>query len=92
MPVVLQTHLVGDAVAALAVLLVNVTLSVYKPQGLTAYGRRKLREQRPDASDSADGSAPAGLWLKVLAAIVVALMLLFVMLHLAGRGPGSLHH
>src|SRR2546425_2839414 len=37
----LQIQLVGDAGAALLVLLVNVTLSVYKPQGMTAYGRRK---------------------------------------------------
>ncbi len=32
--------------AALILLLVAVTLSVYKPRGITGYGRRKQREQR----------------------------------------------
>ena len=41
----LQIQLVGDAGGALLALLVNVTLSVYKPQGLTAYGRRKQRSR-----------------------------------------------
>jgi hypothetical protein len=37
---------VADADAALMVLLVATTLSVYKPRGLTPYGRRKQREER----------------------------------------------
>ena len=32
--------------AALLLLLVATTLSVYKPRGLTAYGQRQLREER----------------------------------------------
>lgn len=36
----LRIQLVADAGAALAVLLVATTLSVYKPRGLTRYGRR----------------------------------------------------
>lgn len=31
---------------AVLALLVNTTLSVYKPKGMTKYGRRKQREQR----------------------------------------------
>src|SRR5262245_43634336 len=46
----LKIQLVGDAGAALLALLVNVTLSVYKPRGLTAYGRRKQDEQRTVAA------------------------------------------
>lgn len=42
----LQMQLVGDAGAALLALLVNATLSVYKPRGMTPYGRRKQHEQR----------------------------------------------
>jgi hypothetical protein len=42
----LRIQLVADAGAALLVLLVNTTLSVYKPRGMTRYGRRKQREQR----------------------------------------------
>ena len=42
----LRIQLVADAAAALLLLLVAVTLSVYKPRGLTRYGRRKQREER----------------------------------------------
>jgi len=37
----LRLQIVADAGAALLVLLANTTLSVYKPRGLTAYGRRR---------------------------------------------------
>jgi hypothetical protein len=40
----LRIQLVADAGAALVVLLVATTLSVYKPRGLTRYGWRKQRE------------------------------------------------
>ncbi len=36
---------VVHSVGALVLLIVAVTLSVYKPRGLTRYGRRKLRQQ-----------------------------------------------
>ncbi|MBA2455119.1 MAG: hypothetical protein H0V48_01050 [Nocardioidaceae bacterium] len=42
----LRIQLVADAGAALLVLLVTTTLSVYKPRGMTPYGRRKQHEQR----------------------------------------------
>jgi hypothetical protein len=42
----LRIQLVADATAALVVLLVAVTLSVYKPPGRTRYGQRKQHEQR----------------------------------------------
>lgn len=41
----MRVQLVADAGAALVVLLVATTLSVYKPRGLTSYGWRKQREQ-----------------------------------------------
>ena len=41
-----RLQLVADAGAALLVLLVATTLSVYKPRGLTPYGRGKQREER----------------------------------------------
>src|SRR5206468_6732674 len=41
----LQIQLVGDAGAALVALLVNVTLSIYKPEGMTVYGRRRQDER-----------------------------------------------
>jgi hypothetical protein len=43
----LRVQLIADAVAALVTLFVATVLSVYKPRGLTAYGRRKQREERP---------------------------------------------
>lgn len=39
----LRLQLVADAGAALLVLIVNTTLSVFKPRGLTRYGRRRQR-------------------------------------------------
>lgn len=41
----LRIQLVANAGAALLVLLVATTLSIYKPRGMTRYGRRKQREQ-----------------------------------------------
>ena len=41
----MQLQLVIDAAAAIAALMVNVILSVFKPQGMTAYGWRKSRAE-----------------------------------------------
>jgi hypothetical protein len=43
----LRIQLIADAAAALLVLLVSTTLSVYKQQGMTPYGWRKLRVDEP---------------------------------------------
>ncbi len=40
----LRIQLVANAGAALLVLLVATTLSIYKPRGMIRYGRRKQRE------------------------------------------------
>lgn len=40
----LQIQLVADAGLALVALVVATTLSVYKPRGVTPYGRRKLKK------------------------------------------------
>jgi hypothetical protein len=42
----LRIQLVANAGAALLVLLVATILAVYKPRGMTPYGRRKQHEQR----------------------------------------------
>ena len=89
----LQIQLVGDASAALFVLLVTVTLSIYKPPGMTAYGRRKQNGQ-PQVSESetlADNRR-APRWMKAFAILVGGLILVFIILHLAGGGLGALHH
>lgn len=43
----LRLQLVGDAAAAIFVLLMTTTLSIYKPWGLTPYGVRKQYEAAP---------------------------------------------
>jgi hypothetical protein len=53
----LQIQVVGDSGAALLALLVNVTLSVYKPRGMTMYGQRKQQELRK-ASRSFSAASP----------------------------------
>jgi hypothetical protein len=86
----LRIQLVADAGAALLVLLVATTLAVYKPQGVTPYGQRKQHAQGdtnvgPDRGSTS--STPR--WVKVFGIIVIVLVLLFVILHLTGRGLGS---
>ena len=43
----MRLQLVFDAGAALAVLIVVTVLAVYKPRGMTRYGRRKERVSDP---------------------------------------------
>ena len=67
-----------DAALAALVLLLVTTLSVYKPWGLTSYGRRRL-PQRPDV-ETAFG-------LKVfLAAVGVIVLVGFVVSHHGSHG------
>lgn len=73
------TQLVGDAGLGILVLLMITTLSVYKPWGLTRYGRRKKVPQRPD------NETPLGLKI-FLAGICVIAVVGFVLSHLAGHG------
>lgn len=72
------TQLVGDAGLAILVLLMLTTISLYKPWGLTRYGRRKL-PQRPVSE------TPLGLKI-FLAAIGVMAAVGFVLMHLSGVG------
>jgi hypothetical protein len=98
----LRIQLVANAGAALLVLLVATTLSVYKPQGMTPYGRRKQHEermvsQRPFLDSSGETGVGPGRgsttriprWVKVCGIIVIVLILLFVILHLTGGGLGG---
>ncbi|MGW1958402.1 hypothetical protein ACWCPI_37615 [Streptomyces sp. NPDC001920] len=43
----MRIQLIADAAAALLVLLTAVALSVFKPRGVTSYGRRRRRQQIP---------------------------------------------
>jgi len=94
----LRIQLVVHAAGGLLVLLAATTLSVYKPWGMTPYGRRKQHEQRkvsqadllsyPDTSVGPDqGSTTTPRWVYVVGIHVIGLSLLFVVLHLTGVGP-----
>jgi hypothetical protein len=78
----LRIQLAADAGAAILVLLVATALSVYKPRGLTSYGRRKQDEEsvlpsRRTASIGWGAYALLGL---------IGLVLIVIIVHLAGGG------
>jgi hypothetical protein len=79
----------------LLVLLAATILSIYKPQGMTPYGRRKLSQTDlladPDSSARPDQGSTliAPRWVYVVGIHAIGLLLLFVALHLVGVGP---HH
>lgn len=77
-------QLIGDACAALFVLLVTTTLSVYKPWGMTGYGLRK--QIAPTVS-----SRPAAIrqfvpWGRYILLGTIGLLLLGLLSHLASGG------
>ena len=79
----LGMELVTKAGLAIAVLIVIMTTSIYKPWGLTPYGRRKKFPQLPKKETS--------IGLKVsLAVIGVLLVVAFIAEHLTGHSLG--HH
>jgi hypothetical protein len=78
----LRIQLVADAGAALMALLVATTLSVYKPWGMTGYGRRNSGTVQ--SVDRAVTASSPWTWLWLIGLIVVAA--LFAILHLTGGG------
>jgi len=79
----LRIQLVANAGAALLVLIVATTLSVYKPQGMTRYGRKA------DGGDALgtgrNSTTRAQRWVYLL---VIVLVLSLVIHHLTGGGLG----
>lgn len=65
----------------LVVLLVIQAINVYKPQGMTRYGQRKVPGQTRRGSTT---GTPR--WVQLFGVIVIALGLLFVILHLINGG------
>jgi hypothetical protein len=87
----LRIQLVADAGAALAVLLVATALSVYKPRGMTPYGRHRQHENSDAIGDIRVGSGRGSTsarprWVTVSGIIIIVLVLLFIIRHLAGGG------
>ena len=95
----LRIQLVVDAGAALAVLLVATALSVYKPRGMTRYGQGQQQRESPNVIGGTGDDIGAGLgrgststrprWVTMSGVIVIALVLLFIIRHLAGGGLGG---
>ncbi len=83
----LATQRVADSGLALLVLLTTTTLAVYKPWGMTRHGQRKQLDDtgvRPDR-----GSTVSTPWGPYVLLGIFGLALLFVGLHLTGRGLGG---
>jgi len=83
------------AILALVLLLIATVLGIYKPFGMTEYGRRHnerrqalsstTRTSAGIAPDIDTGSTPA--WIYAAGAVAIALALLVVILHLTGHVP-----
>ena len=86
----LGTQLVADASLAVLVLIVITMLGVYKPWGKTHYGRRKQQQQRETLEGTTTERLPLGL--KIFLAVIGVIVIVFIMLHLTGRGLGSHGH
>ena len=79
----LRIELVRAPALALVVLLIAVSLAVYKPWGLTRYGQRQrqIASKRPSNTQ-----APVPWGVKVFIGVLLLLLGAFVVLHLTGGG------
>jgi hypothetical protein len=90
----IRVQLVADAGAALVALLAATALSVYKPRGLTPYGRRRAAAVLIGSTGSTGStSAPSpaistARWVRAVAVLLAVLALLFVIRHLGGGMAG----
>jgi hypothetical protein len=80
------------AALALLVLLVATVLAVYKPRGMTPYGRRKQHAQRTGVRPDLGSTTSTPRWVKVFGIIALVVVLLFVVLLLIGGGHGPGRH
>lgn len=78
------TQLVADAALGLVALLVNATLSVFKPWGMTPYGRRTQQSELQKPRNAGAPGMPIGV--KLFLAIVGLAIAAFIVLHLLDRG------
>jgi hypothetical protein len=84
------------AILALLLLLIATALAIYKPFGMTAYGRNQNARRRALPSDAlpetvvADAGTGTSFWFYAIAAFVLAAILAFVIVHLLSGG--MTHH
>lgn len=79
----LKIQLIADAGAALLVLLVSTTLSVYKPWGLTRFGISAMQKQQKRASGR-QSKASKSWMLYLLIGLICLVVLSFFILHATG--------
>ena len=82
----LKIELVRAPALAIVLLLTAASLGVFKPWGLTPYGKR-LQQQKLKLPDQAVSKTPLGL--KIFFMVIGILVVTFVALHLTGHG---FHH
>jgi hypothetical protein len=80
----LRIQLIADAAAAVVVLLLATALSVYKPQGLTPFGRKQDGEVIGEVAATNEAR-----WRLIFAFVLTALIVFVVIKHLSG---GGMHH
>lgn len=83
------------AILALVLLVVATVLAIYKPFGMTPYGKRSRDEQRRSMTSNGEAATPVDppetrSWTYVAIGIAIALAVLFLVAHLTGRG--LIHH
>lgn len=81
----LRIQLVADAGAALVALLLATVLSVYKPRGMTAYGKNRQYELRRDMQQPRPFFRSSRLT-KAIGLGLVLLLVLFAIVHLMSGG------
>jgi hypothetical protein len=87
----LRIQLVVHAVGGLFLLIAATVLSIYKPWGMTPYGRLKQQEKPVSALDQDTKSIPGShRKLYVLLGIIGLILLFLILHHLSGGGPR--HH
>jgi hypothetical protein len=87
------TQLLVDASLAVLVLLAITALSVYKPIGLTWYGRRALLERvKVPGRTSRLVALESGFGFKILLAVLGTIAVLFVVMHMTGLAGGHIGH
>ncbi len=89
----LRIQLIADAGTAVLALLVATALSVFKPWGITAFGRKRAAlNAHADIFARDELSAHAPRWVKMFWIVLGLLVLLFAILHLTGNAPGGHGH
>lgn len=84
----LRIQLIADAGAAMLVLLIAATLSVYKPWGMTSFGKRMFAINKKSNKESRTGKKS---WLLYLLLVMIGLVIImFIVMHLMKGGFG--HH